>query len=459
MTELTHTVAAVSTPRGKGGIAVIRISGDDAVAVAARVFVPAGAPLTERRGGEAVYGRITDGDGTVIDAGIATVFRAPRSFTGEDTVELSCHGGVYVTEAVLAAVLRAGAVMAGAGEFTRRAFLNGKLSLTEAEGVGALIDAQTKGQARLAAAESRGALRRRIAQVADRLRALLSAAYAAIDYPEEDLADVTPEEAAAEMRACEALLRALADTYGTGRAVTDGVRTVLCGRPNTGKSTLYNLLAGEDRAIVTDVPGTTRDVLEDTVSAGNVLLRLADTAGLRETEDTVEKIGVSRARERIGSAELVLAVFDASRPLTDDDLDLCRSLAESGTPTVAILNKTDVAAYDMAPVRAVFPDAIALSAKTGAGREALISRIEQLFTDGSLDLSNDGILTNARQHASVLRALDALTAARTLLEESAFSDAAFSEAEVALAELERTDGRAVSDEIVHDIFSKFCVGK
>ena len=312
------TVTAISTPPGKGGVAVIRVSGDDALAVAAKCFVPkSGKPVSAVPPRRAVYGNILL-DGKIIDDGLLLYFPAPDSYTGEDVIELSCHGGSLLAGLVLEATLRAGAIPAPAGEFTRRAYLAGKLSLSDVEAVGLAIDAVTPAQVRLAASDSRNRLRDAIGGLHDRLLTLLSSLYAGIDYPDEDLAELSGKEISDGIRQILSDLTALGDTYRTGRAIREGLPAVIAGKPNVGKSAVFNRLLGEDAAIVTEIPGTTRDVLEYPLAVGRALLRLADTAGLRDTADPVETIGVERARKKIGGAEVLLLVLDTSRPQDPD---------------------------------------------------------------------------------------------------------------------------------------------
>ena len=462
---LNDTIAAVSTPRGKGGVAMIRISGADAIAICARVFTPiSGKTLSESASRSAVYGHIfvTDANGekSEIDDGVATVFRAPSSFTGEDTVELCCHGGILLTETVLTAVLAAGARPAEAGEFTKRAFLNGKMGLSAAEALGNLLEAQSREQILLAHTGMNGKTEARCAKLYAKLRHLLASVYVCIDYPDEDLAELSREEILEGLSSCVEDVRRLADTYRTGHAVAEGIQTVICGRPNVGKSSLYNRIVGRDAAIVTDVEGTTRDVLTETAHLGHVTLRLSDTAGLHETSDRVERIGIDRAREELERAELILAVFDASCEPNEADLALCAELATLGIPAVAVLNKSDCTADDRSAFYGrYFTHTVSVSAQTGVGMDRLTALVENLFVDGTLDLRSDAVLANARQHAAALKACCSLEAAAEALRMGFPVDVCCSDAEAAMEALSELDGRAVSEDLVSEIFSHFCVGK
>ena len=461
---LGDTIAAVSTPRGKGGVALLRVSGPDAVRIAARVFRPKnGRMLAEVSPRTAVYGEIlspeTNGEWHPVDDGIATVFYAPASFTGEDTVELCCHGGMLLTETVLTALLTAGARPAEAGEFTRRAFLNGKLGLSSAEALGNILEAGTHEQLKLAHTGLGGKVEARCQEIYARLRSVLASIYVRIDYPDEDLADMSREEIAEAFLHCEAELRALADTYRTGHAIAEGIPTVICGRPNVGKSSLYNRIVGRDAAIVTAVEGTTRDVLTESAALGRVTLRLFDTAGLHETDDPVERIGIERANDAVRNAELILAVFDASQAPTDQDRCLAEHLLQQGAAVIAVLNKSDLGRNDDAFYQNYFANTVTFSTVDGSGLDELSALVERLFTDGALDSRRDAVLTNARQHASALSALEAIRRALETLGKGYPLDLCCTDAESAMEALGELDGRRVSEDIVSEIFSHFCVGK
>lgn len=463
---MTDTIAAVSTAYGKGGIAVIRISGDEAIEIASRVFRTAsGRSLTTVEGGRIVYGSIcapaTEGGfGKLIDDGMAAVLRAPRSYTGEDTVELSCHGGILLTEQVLSAVIAAGARPAEAGEFTRRAFVAGKLSLTEAEAVINLIDARSEEALKLARSHTAGRLTAKLAEFYESLRTLISTAYVFADYPDEDLTDLSPDEMIAALKALRGEMQALSDTYYVGHAVSEGVSAVIVGRPNTGKSSLLNRLLGRDRAIVSSIAGTTRDTIEETAQVGRVTLRLTDTAGLRESEDVIEQIGVERSLAALATAELVLAVFDGAVALADEDRELLARLEGCSVPKIALLNKSDLQAGGaLALPDGLFDAVCTVSAQTGEGMDALRQTIEGLFVSGEIDYDSTAILANARQKGALDRAIAGVQAALSALESGFTPDVAGLDLEEAMAALSEADGRAVSADIVDAIFHRFCVGK
>lgn len=456
-----ETVAAVSTPPGKGGVALIRISGEDAVSVADKMFRPAGSvPLREKPPRLAVFGSILY-EGKEIDTGIATVFRAPASFTGEDTVELCCHGGVLLAKTVLESAFLCGASPAGPGEFTKRAFLNGKLSLSQAEAVMELIEAESTEKIKLASAQSRGVLSKKLDSIASRLNRLLASTYAYIDYPDEDLTDVDVPEMTERIEECERELTALLATYKSGKAIAQGIRTAIVGKPNVGKSSVLNLLLGEERAIVTSVAGTTRDTIEETAVLGRVMLRLCDTAGIRTTEDEVERLGVARACEKLNEAELILAVFDASRPMEEDDrvvLDRVKKAKENGAEVIVLLNKCDLPEVlsdgDFADAGKV----LRISAKNG-GFGAISDAVEEMFLSGQIEYDTTAILSSARQFAQLTQARDSLRSALDALKSGMTQDMAGLDLEQALARIGETDGRQVTVGITDEIFSHFCVGK
>ena len=460
MRKQGSTVVAISTPPGKGGVAVIRLSGAEAFAIADRVFVPrfGDTPLSMRRAREAVFGDILY-DGERIDDGLATRFVSPSSFTGEDTVEFSCHGGVLVTRSVLEACLAAGAVLAERGEFTRRAFLNGKITLTDAEAIGDLLEAKSLSAVRLASGASRDKLSRAIDAIRYDLISLMSSIYARIDYPDEDLGEFTDDESLSVLEGVREKVEKLLSTYKTGRAIREGVRTVIAGKPNVGKSSLYNAILGEERAIVTDIEGTTRDVLEHTAPFGRVTLTLLDTAGLRDTDDPVEKIGVSRSRERMMEAELLLAVFDASRVLNSEDYELIEAAKKLPCPVICIINKADMQTkLDINELSAHFEHTVTLCARDG-DIDALRTRVEGLFLAEELTIGEDAILSSSRQVGALLHVRQFIDGAICAFRTGLYADCASSDIELAIGALGELDGKSVSDEVVADIFSKFCVGK
>ncbi|MBO5374617.1 MAG: tRNA uridine-5-carboxymethylaminomethyl(34) synthesis GTPase MnmE [Clostridia bacterium] len=457
---MSDTICAISTARGKGGVAMIRISGPDALSTLRRAFVAFSKGDFEPEPRKCYYGQILR-DGVPIDDVTATYYKAPASYTGEDVCEICCHGGIYVTQAVLEVALSSGARLAEAGEFTRRAYINGKLSLSRAEAVGQIIDATNDAQLRLSSATRRGTLSKKLDEIKGIMLDLIARAYVVVDYPDEDLPSLERGAMIESLSLARDELYKLKKSYRAGLAVCEGVKTAIVGRPNAGKSSLYNALSGEELDIVTDIAGTTRDVIEHTVSVGDVTLRLADTAGIRDTADEVEKIGVERARERLDTAELVLCVFDASEVESSEDWELLSQI--EGRSAVAIINKTDkqrkmsTALED--EIKKRIKRVVYMSAKAEKGIDELGRVLNEMYALDEIDLSSDAVISNARQASSVNTALQKIEEACAFLEMGQSPDIVCFSLESALSCLEMIDARAVSEEIVSQIFSRFCVGK
>lgn len=454
---MESTIAAISTPDGIGGMGVIRISGDSALETAESIFVSvSGKKITGMKGYTASFGKIID-NGEIIDEAVALVFRAPHSYTGEDVVELSCHGGMYVTRRVLRAVLSHGAKPAQGGEFTKRAFLNGKMGLTEAESVMDIIAASGYQSARAALSTMEGSLRKRIDKVRGGLLDLAAHLAAWADYPEDEIPEIDENQLRTGLEKCRNELSNLLSTYDAGKIMREGVDTVIAGRPNVGKSTLMNLLAGCERSIVTDIPGTTRDIIEETVMLGNVPLRLSDTAGLRNTDDIVESIGVQRAKDRLLSAGLIFAVFDASSELTDEDRELIDLLENA--PAVAIINKTDLEVkIDSDYIKDKVKHVIFISAKNDTNTSDLEKAVEEIAGTSHLDPSQ-GILANERQYNDARSSLESIHEALNALDAGMTFDAVTIVIEDAVNSLLELTGERVTDAVVDQVFSRFCVGK
>ena len=451
------TIAAIATPNAAGGIGIVRLSGEDAIVIAEQCFrVFSGKKVSEMKGYTAAYGEVFDSEGP-IDEAVLLVYRAPKSYTGENVAELCCHGGLFLLQKVLRAVLALGAVPAEAGEFTKRAFLNGKMDLAQAESVMNVVSAQ--GEAALNAARNtlQGDVSKKIASVAALLVTAAAGLAAWADYPDEDIPEVENGELLKTVTAAEGELNRLIARYDSGKAVTQGVNTVICGKPNVGKSTLMNLLSGYSRSIVTSVAGTTRDVVEETVRVGDILLRLADTAGLRDTDDEVESIGVSIAKERIETADLVLAVFDSSRALTEDDYSLLEQCKDKRC--VAVVNKSDLpAAFAVEEIKRAVPHTVVISAKDPAGADTLKTALEQALGTAGLDFSQE-MLAGERQLRCAKNASACLQEAREALETGLTVDAVNVSIDCALNELYALTGQKATEETVNEVFRRFCVGK
>lgn len=451
------TIAAISTAQGEGGIGVIRISGSRAIEIADKVFRSVNdKKLCGLKGYSAAFGHIVK-DNETIDECVATVFREPKSYTGEDVVELSCHGGLFITREVLRIVLGEGAILAQAGEFTKRAFLNGKMDLTEAEAVADIISAKSKTAARAALCAKEGALWNKIETVKNKLVATAAHLSAWADYPEEDIEEVSTDGLSEAFLEAKNSLDILLSTYDKGQIIKEGIDTVIAGKPNAGKSTLMNLLSGHDRSIVTEIPGTTRDVIEEKALVGDVILRLSDTAGIRDTEDTVEKIGVDLAKQRLKNSGLVLAVFDSSSKLDQNDYDLIEAVKDS--ETIAVINKDDLKTeIDEEYIKSKIKRVVKISAKTGEGRD----RLEKLITEiaGTENFNpSEGILANERQRQAALNARDSLSEAIEALNMGMTFDAVGVALEDAIGFILELTGERVSEVVVDNVFHNFCVGK
>jgi tRNA modification GTPase len=455
------TVCAVSTPLAEGGISVIRISGSDAISCAEKIFFPFGdKKVSDMEGHTCAYGKVIDPKtGETVDDALLTVFRAPRSYTGEDTAEISCHGGVYITKRVLRLCLANGAVQADKGEFTKRAYLNGKLSLTQAESVMDMISARGELSLRSARLTREGRLFKSIDGIKRKLVTLLGELAAWVDYPEEDLPAVENDALAAALgEACESLRRLVRD-YDLGMVLRRGIDTVIAGKPNVGKSTLMNTLLGYERSIVTEAAGTTRDVIEETVKLGELELKLSDTAGIRETDDRVEKLGVSLAKKRIEDCALVIAVFDTSSALDDEDMELLALLKNLGKRTVIVLNKSDLGtAVDRSSFEVLGARVIDLSAKQGEGIGELTEAVSELFGADCFD-PDSTVFANERQKQCAEAALEKLETAAAALAMGETLDAVTVMIDYAAGELMELTGERVTEAAVNEVFSKFCVGK
>lgn len=455
---MNDTIAAIATAQAPSAIGILRLSGPDTCAILDGVFCPKnGKPMSAQDGRNMVYGTLLDSAGRVIDNALCVLFRAPNSYTGEDCAEIHCHGSPIVLNEGLTSLFAKGARQAKGGEFTRRAFLNGRMDLIQAEAVVDLIDAETAEAARNAVGQLSGTLSRTVDEIYEALMAVVSRFYAVVDYPDEDIEDLQRAELLDTLRRSENKLQELLATFSRGKLLKSGVPTVILGKPNAGKSSLLNALLGYERAIVTDVAGTTRDTVEEKVRLDHVLLRLIDTAGIRETADSVEKIGVERSRVAAGKASLALLVLDGSAPLDAED-EAAIAVAEGVANLVVIVNKADLPRrIDVGALADRFDNVISLSAKTGEGITTLTDHITSLYPAGSA--AQGELLTNARQAGAVSRAWNAVREARSALRIGMTPDVVLSDVENALSALGELNGKSLREDLVATIFSRFCVGK
>lgn len=451
-------IAGISTPNAPGGIAVIRISGDSALEIADKVFKASnGTKAVDMKGYTCGYGHVFDNNGQLIDECILTVFKAPHSYTGEDVAEISCHGGLFVTKKILRIILENGAEPSGAGEFTKRAFLNGKLDLTQADAVMDIISAKGDTELKMAESLRKGTVFNKITSVRELLVKILGDLSAWADYPEEDIPEVEPDVLLSELMEIKVQVESLIKGYDYGRILKNGINTVIVGRPNVGKSTLFNCLSGFERSIVTDIAGTTRDVIEESVKIGELVLRLSDTAGIRETSDVIEEIGVDIAFRKLDEADLIIAVFDGSCPLCEDDFKILEKLQNKRC--IAVINKSDREIIsDEQIINKYIQNTVMISAKNNDGIENLQSAIENIFEAYEIDFDN-GIVSNERQKKCVDTALFHINEAISALESGVMLDAVTVLIDEALQSLLELTGEKASETVVNEVFSRFCVGK
>lgn len=454
--EFNSTIAAISTPFGTGGIGIIRISGPAAFAVAGMIFrANNGGPIEDMRGYSSALGRVYD-NGEPLDDAIVQVFKAPKSYTGENVAEISCHGGTWILRRVLRLCIENGAEAAAPGEFTKRAFLNGKLNLTQAEAVMDLISSQGNSAAKAALSARDGSISKEINAVARGLLEQSAQLAAWADFPDEDLEKLDKAKLNHAVTSAGEEITRLLKTYDTGKLLREGIAAAIVGKPNVGKSTLMNLLLKDERSIVTDIPGTTRDIIEDSVMLGGFLIRIADTAGIRSTSDPVEQAGVERSRKKIDTAELIFAVFDSSDKLTPEDEQLLESL--SGKPCIAVINKIDLPQrLDMEKIKLKIPRVVQISAKNNTGTRELESAVTEMLGVSKLD-HTAAIIQNERQRLCLKKAGDSIIEAKAALD-SGMLDAASVCIDYALDELLALTGERANDRVIDEVFSKFCVGK
>lgn len=452
---MSDTIAAIATGAQISAIGIIRLSGSDALKITDALFHPySGKPMSESPDRKLVYGELRDRGGELLDVCLCTVSRAPNSYTGEDTAELQCHGSPVVMRAALDEIFALGGRQAAPGEFTKRAFINGRMELSRAEAVVDIIDAESIEAAKNAAGQLTGAVEKKIEAVYSSLADISSHFHAVLDYPDEDIEDFTIQRYASQLRGAETSLSTLLATFSRGKLMNTGIPAAIAGKPNAGKSSLLNALLGYERAIVTKIPGTTRDTIEEKLKIGSVLLKLIDTAGIRETTDEVERLGVERSRRAMESAELVIAVIDGSGSLSDEDYEIIRE-AEKAPHGIIVLSKSDLGSSAVLPGTAL--RAVSVSAVTGDGLDGLERAISDMFPLPSVPAGE--ILTNVRHAQAISSALEYIRAAIDAMEIGLTPDIILTESEGAMQALGELTGRTVREDVTNRIFSRFCVGK
>lgn len=456
---MLNTIAAIATGGVVAAIGIVRVSGDTAIAVADKMFrATSGIRLADADNRRMYYGELTGQNGGLIDLCLCVISRKPDSYTGEDTVEFHCHGSPVVLSETLRVLFSHGVRQAEAGEFTKRAFLNGRMDLTQAEAVIDLIEAEAPGAAQNAAGQLKGAIGIRLNAVYDTLLDVIAHFHALIDYPDEDIDEFEMQGYLPALESSAEELRRMLATRERGRILRNGIPTAIIGRPNTGKSSLLNALLGYDRAIVTDLPGTTRDTIEEKILIGGVMLRLIDTAGLRKAENTTEKLGLERTLTALRGAGLVILVLDGSETLKDEDFEALYAIP-SDIPKLAVVNKSDLpTVLESSIISGLGFDFIHLSALTGAGLDSLDAEIKRMFPEPGTPPSGD-ILTNVRQSEAISRAMGSVGLAITAISESVTPDAVLTDIEAALIAIGEITGKTMREDIVSRIFERFCVGK
>ena len=454
------TIAAISTAVGEAGIGIVRMSGKNSIDIASKVFKGVNNKhLTDGENRKLMYGHIMDGE-KIIDEVLITFMKEPYTYTRENMVEIYCHGGIISVRKVLELLLKSGAVMAEAGEFTKRAFLNGRLDLSQAEAVIDIIKAKTDKSLEVSVNQLDGSLSNKVRSIRDIIIKMMAHIEASIDFPEEDIEDVTYNELLEDAEKVESEIQKLLDTSSRGKILRDGIKTVILGRPNVGKSSLLNAILNENRAIVTDIPGTTRDIIEEFVNIDGIPLKIIDTAGIRETEDVVEQIGVTRARESIKDADLIISIFDASRQLTEEDYDIIDIVNENNS--IVLLNKIDLnSAYDIEKLQELIPEKTIISASVlkEQGIEELIEEIKNMFYKGEVNMDSDVVITNIRHKNQLDKSLANIKSAIEDIKMEVPLDCVEVDLRDCWDNLGEISGDTIGEDVLDRVFKEFCIGK
>lgn len=459
--NLTDTIAAVSTPMGSGGIGIVRISGEDAFKVLSEIFEPkSGKKIEEIKSHTINYGRIKDKDGNTVDEVLVSVMKAPNTYTKENIAEINCHGGIKAVNSVLSLAVRSGARLAEPGEFTKRAFLNGRIDLSQAEAVMDIINAKTELAQKSAAGRLEGRLAKKVRQYREKILTMTAHIEAAIDYPEHNDETMTYEMIKNGTEEIIKGVSRLFKTADTGRLIKEGIKTVIIGKPNVGKSSLLNSLLEEERAIVTDIPGTTRDVLQEYISINGIALNITDTAGIRETSDVIEKMGVEKSKEYAKDADLVFFVADGSRELDGEDFEILDFVKNK--KLIIIVNKSDLENkidFEGLLGYADRENIIKMSVKEDIGFDRLFQLVDRLFASGDISLNDEALITNERNKASVYSALKSLENVMETIENSMPEDFISMDLLQAYNALGEITGESLEEDVIDKIFSEFCLGK
>lgn len=456
----SDTIAAIATALTNSGIGIIRVSGNEAFDIVDRIFRPKNKrkKIKEEKTYTVHYGHIQDGD-EIIDEVLAIVMRGPHSYTAEDTVEIDCHGGVLVMKKILETVIKYGARMAEPGEFTKRAFLNGRIDLSQAEAVIDVINSKNKYALKSSVSQLSGSMSKKVKELREKLLFEIAFIESALDDPEHISLDGYPEKLKVTVNDMQEELNRAISTFDSGRVLSEGIRTVILGKPNAGKSSLMNVLVGEERAIVTDIAGTTRDTLEENIRLHGISLNIVDTAGIRETEDVVEKIGVDKARANADDADLLIYVVDGSCPLDENDYQIMNLI--EGRKSIVLLNKTDLEMV-LTPEEIkekTGKEVVAVSAKEQRGIDLLEEKIKELFLSGEIDFNDEVMITNVRHKTAMSEALKSLSLVKQSIEDQMPEDFYSIDLMNAYEQLGTIIGESLEDDLVNEIFNKFCMGK